>query len=199
MSRPDLYLIRHGETEWNALGKLQGTMDVPLSERGRAQAEHAGTVLASLFARDKRDASSVDFVASPLGRARATMEIVRGVLKLPPQQYALDDRLREIAYGEWEGLTMEQAEVRDGDLFAKRLADKWRVAAPGGESYAAVERRVSDWYAQLEVDTVAVAHGGTARVLLVALGFETAHVAADLYIEQGVVYVFSEGRLAKYS
>ena len=199
MSRPALYFIRHGETEWNVLGKLQGTIDVPLNDRGREQSANAATILAGLLARDGRQASSFDFVASPLRRARETMEIVRRALQLPPQQYAVDDRLREIAYGKWEGLTMEQAEERDPEVFAKRLADKWVVAAPGGESYAAVQARVSDWYAGLGADTIVVAHGGTARALMVILGFRTPHDAADLYIEQGVVHVFSEGQLTKYS
>jgi broad specificity phosphatase PhoE len=196
---PTLYHIRHGQTEWNVLGRLQGTVDVPLNDRGRAEAENAGTILAGLLARAGRDPSSLNFVTSPLCRARTSMEIVRGVLKLPPQQYGTDERLREIAYGEWEGLTLEEAEARDGDVYARRLADKWVVAAPGGESYAQMQARVGVWYAQLTRDTVAVAHGGTARVLMVELGLETGHTAADLYIEQGVVYVFSEGRLTKYS
>ena len=199
MSRPALYFIRHGETEWNVLGKLQGTIDVALNDRGREHAANAATILAGLLARDGRQASSLGFVASPLRRARETMEIVRRALKLPPQQYAVDDRLREIAYGEWEGLTMEEAEERDPEVYAKRLADKWVVAAPGGESYAAVEARVSDWYAGVSADTIVVAHGGTARALMVIMGFRTPHDAADLYIEQGVVHVFSEGSLVKYS
>jgi broad specificity phosphatase PhoE len=199
MSAPTIYYIRHGETEWNATGRLQGTQDVPLNERGVKQAAAAGAILADLLARNGRDASSVAYVSSPLGRARTTMELVRGTLKLPPDDYAIDDRLREIGYGEWEGSTLEQAEARDPDLFAKRLADKWRVAAPGGESYDQVQARVSEWYGEVTRDTVAVAHGGTARTLMVALGFETPNSAADLYIEQGVVYVFRDGRLAKYS
>ena len=199
MAAAELYLLRHGETEWNVLGKLQGTIDVPLNDRGREQAAKVATILAGLLARDGREASSFDFVTSPLRRARETMEIVRRALQLPRRQYAVDNRLREIAYGEWEGLTMEQAEARDPEVFARRLADKWVVAAPGGESYAAVEARVNDWSAGLDADTVVVAHGGTARALMVILGFRTPHDAADLYIEQGVVHVFSEGRLAKYS
>ena len=199
MPAPTLYYIRHGETEWNAVGRLQGTQDVPLNDLGRQQAAHVGGVLAGLFARDGRDKFSPPFVASPLQRARATMELVRSTLNLPPHDYAIDDRLREIAYGEWEGSTLAQAQARDPERFARRLADKWNVSAPGGESYAAVQARVSDWYDTLAVDTVAVAHGGTARALMVALGLETEQSAADLLIEQGAVYVFSDGGLTKYS
>ena len=78
MPTPTIYYIRHGETSWNAEGRLQGTLDIPLNDRGRTQAAHAGHVLADLFARDGRDKASLPFVASPLGRARSTMELVRG-------------------------------------------------------------------------------------------------------------------------
>jgi probable phosphoglycerate mutase len=199
MTAPTIYYIRHGETEWNAEGRLQGAQDVPLNDLGRKQAAGAGVILADLFARDGRSKQSLAFVASPLGRARATMELVRGTLKLPPGDYAIDDRLREIAYGDWEGSTLAQMQGLDPELFARRQADKWTVPPPGGENYSSVEIRMSDWYNQLTADTVAVAHGGTARALMVALGIETPASAADLTIEQGAVYVFDQGGLSKYS
>jgi len=199
MPVPVIYYIRHGETEWNADGRLQGAQDIPLNDLGRKQAAAAGVILADLFARDGRSETSLGFVASPLGRARSTMELVRGSLQLPPDQYAIDVRLREIGYGEWEGSTLQQMQAQDPDVFARRQADKWTVPPPGGESYAEVQARMSDWYSQLTADTVAVAHGGTARALMVALGIETPNSVADLTIEQGAVYVFGEAGLTKYS
>jgi len=199
MSVPVIYYIRHGETSWNAAGRLQGAQDIPLNDLGRRQATAAGNILLDLFARDGRERSSLDFVASPLIRARATMELVRGALKLPPDGYALDPRLREIGYGQWEGSTLPEAQVADPGLFARRQSEKWTVSPPGGESYVEVQARVQDWYASLRSDTVAVAHGGTARALMVALGIETPMSAADLTIEQGAVYVFRDGGLHKYS
>jgi broad specificity phosphatase PhoE len=196
---PVVYYIRHGETEWNAMGRLQGTQDIPLNELGRGQAANAGGILADLFARDGQSENSLGFVASPLSRARLTMELVRQTMSLSPDDYALDDRLREIGYGRWEGSTLAQMQAADPELFARRQADKWTVPPPGGESYAQVQVRVRDWYDSLEADTVAVAHGGTARALMVALGIETPDRAADLAIEQGAVYVFGDGGLAKYS
>jgi probable phosphoglycerate mutase len=173
--------------------------DIPLNELGHRQAAHAGVILADLFARGGRSEQSLAFVASPLGRARSTMELVRGSLKLPPGDYAIDERLREIAYGDWEGSTLAQMQAADPEVFARRQAEKWTVPPPGGESYAEVQARVSDWYRQVEADTVAVAHGGTARALMVALGIETSDSAADLTIAQGAVYVFADGGLRKYS
>jgi len=199
MSSPVIYYIRHGETSWNAQGRLQGVQDIPLNDLGRKQAAAAGNILLDLFARDGRDQSQLDFVASPLIRARATMELVRGELKLPVAGYALDDRLREIGYGKWEGSTLPEMQVADPVLYAKRQTEKWTVSPPGGESYVEVQARMQDWYASLRSDTVAVAHGGTARALMVALGIETPLSAADLTIEQGAVYVFRDGGLQKYS
>jgi broad specificity phosphatase PhoE len=199
MPTPTIYYIRHGETAWNAEGRFQGSQDIPLNDLGRRQAAAAGGILTDLFARDGRNESSLAFVASPLGRARSTMELVRGVLKLPAGGYVVDDRLREIGYGRWEGSTLAQMQAADPAIFAARLSDKWTVAPPNGESYASVQARISDWYNQLTTDTVAVAHGGTARALMVALGVEPPDSAADLTIEQGAVYVFSDGGLRKYS
>jgi broad specificity phosphatase PhoE len=196
---PTIYYIRHGETEWNAEGKLQGVQDIPLNDLGRRQAAESGNILAGLFARDGRSEAELCFIASPLGRARSTMELVRGSLRLPPHDYAVDPRLREIGYGQWEGSTLAEMQAADPDLFARRQAEKWTVSPPGGESYVEVQTRVTDWYRQLTADTVAVAHGGTARALMVALGVETPQSAADLTIEQGAVYVFADGGLSKYS
>ncbi|WP_024510361.1 histidine phosphatase family protein [Bradyrhizobium sp. ARR65] len=198
MPTPTIYYLRHGETDWNRTGRLQGTLDIPLNELGRRQAVQAGRILSDLIRRNGHDKDRLAFIASPLGRARTTMELVRGELDLPPGDYGLDDRLREIGYGAWEGRTLAESETLDPELFARRQFDKWTVGAPGGETYASVQLRVRDWYDSLLVDTVAVAHGGTARALMVALGFETPESAADLYIEQGVVYVFSEDGLKKY-
>ena len=73
--RPTVYYVRHGETDWNVTGRLQGRHDVPLNARGRTQAMHCGEILRELFARDGRNVAELDFVSSPLGRARTTMEL----------------------------------------------------------------------------------------------------------------------------
>ena len=199
MSAPVIYYIRHGETSWNAAGRLQGARDTALNELGRSQAAQAAHILSDLLARDDRDKSELPYVSSPQLRARTTMELMRGALELPVEHYATDDRLREIGYGKWEGFTLAEMQAADPVFFARRLADKWRVAPEGGETYDAVQVRMSEWYAGVKTDSVVVAHGGTARALMVALGFETPESAADLPIAQGAVYVFSDGRLRKYS
>ena len=160
---------------------------------GRKQAVRSGQILADLLARDGRDKTQIPYLSSPLLRARTTMELMRGALNLPPEDYATDDRLREIGYGQWEGSTLAEMQAADPVFFAKRLADKWRVAPAGGETYEAVQRRMRDWYDSVRGDMVVVAHGGTARALMVSLGFETPASASDLPIAQGAVYVFGDG------
>jgi probable phosphoglycerate mutase len=196
---PVIYYVRHGETAWNAEGRLQGAQDTALNELGRRQAVQSGHVLADLFARDGRDKSQIPYLSSPQLRARTTMELMRGALNLPAQDYATDHRLREIGYGRWEGFTLAEMQTADPAFFARRLADKWRVAPEGGETYEAVQRRMRDWYDQVRGDMVVVAHGGTARALMVSLGFETPESASGLPIAQGAVYEFGNGGLKKYS
>jgi probable phosphoglycerate mutase len=199
MPKPTIYYIRHGQTDWNAAGRFQGSQDIPLNDTGRQQAAQAGSILKDLLARDARHPDHLAFVASPLGRTRSTMELVRHQLALPLGDYDLDDRLHEIRFGQWEGFTLAEQEAAHPDIFAARLINKWDLPPPGGESYASVQARMRDWADGLQTDTVAVAHGGTARALMVALGVDTVAGVSDLPIQQGAVYVFRDGGMETYS
>lgn len=198
MPRPVLYYVRHGLTDWNLQGRLQGRRDTPLNERGRSQAVRCGEILRDLFARAGRAAADHGYVSSPLVRARATMELVRTTLALAPDGYGLDARLAEISFGDWEGLTYQDVLKRDKDVVEKRERDKWLFRPPGGETYEEVAARVGAWYASLDQDTVVSAHGGTARALIAVLGVATAEEAVHHAVDQGVVYVFAGNRLTRY-
>jgi probable phosphoglycerate mutase len=197
--RLTVYYIRHGETDWNVSGRLQGRHDVPLNARGRAQAMHCGEILQRLFARDGRNVAELDFVSSPLGRARTTMELLRAPLGLPAGGYRIEPQLAEIAFGDWEGFTIAQLHSRDPQRVAAREQDKWHFVPPGGESYEAVFRRMRQWYEGLARDTIAVAHGGTARGLIAYLGIAKPAAAPLVDIVQGVVYVFEGDRMTRYA
>jgi probable phosphoglycerate mutase len=199
MAAPTIYYIRHGETDWNVEGRLQGQQDVPLNARGRAQGAHCGEILRDLFARDGRDPTKLDYVASPLGRARATMELARPALGLAPDGYRIEPRLIEICFGEWEGFTIAQLHERDPQRIAAREHDKWHFVPPGGESYEIVTGRMRAWYKSLHQDTVVAAHGGTARGLIAMLGIAKPAAAPLIDIAQGVVYVFEGERLTRYA
>jgi probable phosphoglycerate mutase len=199
MPRPVIYYIRHGETDWNVEGRLQGRCDIELNARGRAQAAHCGEVLRDLFVRAGRDPRSCDYVSSPLRRASETMEIARASLGLPPKGYGIDSALSEISFGDWEGFTIAQLRLRDAQRIAMREHDKWSFLPPGGESYAAVSKRMHAWYGGLTRDTVVTAHGGTARGLLAALGIAKSAVAPLMDIVQGVVYVIEGDKMTQFA
>jgi broad specificity phosphatase PhoE len=187
--KPRLYFIRHGETDWNAEGRLQGQRDIPLNDLGRVQAEEVAGILARL---DRRFAD-LPYWASPLSRARETMELMRARLGLARPDYRTDDRLKEIAFGEWEGRTWPEVERGYPELAAARVADKWHVTPPAGENYEAVAERLKPFLAPIERDSVVVAHGGVGRVLMALIGGLSKAAAAETYVRQGVVYVFDAG------
>jgi broad specificity phosphatase PhoE len=158
---PLIYFLRHGQTDYNASKRIQGTLEIPINEKGRGQARRNGSLLAELI----QGKDGFDFVASPLLRARQTMEIVRDTMGLPVRGYRTDDRLKEISFGAWGGLTWPDIEARDPEAYARRQADRWNVAAPGGETYRDVYRGVVEWVESVTSDTVVVAHYGTARCI----------------------------------
>jgi broad specificity phosphatase PhoE len=179
-----LYFSRHGETQANVEKRFSGRKDTPLTDKGRSQAHAIGEIL--LHELGPRPA--IPCVASPLQRARTTMEIVRTVLELPPDDFTTDARLEEINLGEWDQLTDAEARARDPALFDARAADKWNVHVPGGENYAKVAARARDWVQSLAIDTFAVSHGATTRILRgLFLGLDWQAMSA-LDEPQGVVF-----------
>ena len=131
-----LYYVRHGLTDWNAAGRLQGHLDIPLNQTGREQAAHCAKILSDLLAREGRIAAELDYVSSPLSRARETMEIMRATLGVAPTAYALEPRLTEIAF-EWEGLTYDEV-MRRPDIVARRETDS-------GSSCRPAARTIDSW------------------------------------------------------
>src|SRR5205085_7242130 len=124
-----IFLVRHGETEWNRARRYQGWRDSPLTEEGRAQAEALGRLLSRL-----PEARSAALVASPLGRARHTAEIIRECLgRTEPLRF--DDRLRELSFGSWDGFTRADIAALMPGAFDDERRDEWYFATPDGETY----------------------------------------------------------------
>jgi broad specificity phosphatase PhoE len=198
MTRPVLYYIRHGETDWNLEGRLQGWHDPDLNAVGRRQAAVCAGILRGLIKQHGHSPADYGFVASPLQRARQTVEILRAALELEPGDYRVDPRLREIGFGEWEGLTFRDVRSRAPQALAERERNKWSFVPPGGESYAQVALRMREWYDALDGNTVVIAHGGTARALIGVLGIRPPAEAPSVDIGQGVVYRFANGSMSRY-
>jgi broad specificity phosphatase PhoE len=126
-----LWLVRHGQTDWNVEGRWHGQADPPLNSTGRAQAQALaaqlnGTGFAALYASD-------------LQRARVTAEIIARRVGLP---VTLDVRLREISQGQWEGMLGDNVSEQYPGEWAARVADPVHGRAPGGESVGEVAARV---------------------------------------------------------
>lgn len=188
--RPTIYFIRHGETDWNLEGRLQGQKDIPLNDLGRVQAEEAGRRLRTICPLYE----DLAYAASPMRRTRETMEILREAIGLHPEGYRLDERLIEITFGAWEGMTWKEVRRAEPQLAALRERDKWNYAPPGGgESYAMLVDRIRPVLDDLTRDTVVVAHGGVARAFLSVCCGISSRQAASMDIWQGRVLVF-EGR-----
>ena len=198
MTKLILYYVRHGETDWNVEGRLQGWHDPALNALGRRQAGVCADILRGLIKREGRSPIDYPYVASPLQRARQTAEIIRAALGLVPDDYRVDSRLREIGFGEWEGLTFRDVRSRAPQALAARERNKWNFVPPGGESYAQVALRMREWYDALDGDTVVIAHGGTARALIGVLGIAPPAEAPSVDIGQGVVYRFANGSMSRY-
>lgn len=158
-----IYLIRHGETEWNIQGKYQGQVDTDLSERGKWQGERVGEALAKI----RPD----HILTSPLKRARETAECCA---KHHQMEVELDHRLTEIAHGTWEGRYSEEIATTDAALLAAWQNAPHTVTMPQGESLADVLARVRvafDEYAQkYDGQTIfVVAHDAVNKVIIADL------------------------------
>ncbi len=188
---PTIAFLRHGETDWNRDGRLQGQRDVPLNELGRSQARRNGELLAA----ELLGVAEFDFVASPLLRTRDTMELARTSMGLPAADYRLDDRLKEITFGDWEGFTYGDIARKFPEGAAARAADKYGFVPPGGESYRQLGDRVAPVLASLTRPTVMVAHGGVARVLRILLLGEAPEIAVATDIRHDRALIWEHGQV----
>lgn len=154
----ELWLVRHGETVWNASRRWQGHSDVPLSDVGRAQALRLRRPLGDL---------AFDAVwTSDLARARETAEIA-----LPGTPLSVDERLREMHFGRWEGRTFAELSPEDQARLQMWVTDPTAFGAPAGETWGEMMDRVSGWAGELPpAGRMAVfVHGGTIRAYLHAV------------------------------
>lgn len=153
-----LYLIRHGAA-LNTAGRCIGHCDVPLSPAGAEAIVRAATWLP---VRPDR------IIASDLGRARSSADVLARHWNLP---VTYDARLREMNFGDWDGVLWSELEQRDHVRLAAWMNDWVRVGTPGGESFQDVVARAGDWFAGARAawhdeTVVAVAHAGSMRAIL---------------------------------
>ena len=160
-----LYLIRHGETTWNADGRFQGHQNTPLSATGSAQAQATAIALAQHH--------FTAIYSSDLVRAAQTALIIAAPHRQPVQS---DPRLREAFFGAWEGLTLPEITARWPELVAAWRQDSLHTRPPGGETLEQVQARVAEMLTELitrhaDEQVAIIGHGGSLRAMItLALG-----------------------------
>ncbi|MEP1206624.1 MAG: histidine phosphatase family protein [Rhizobiaceae bacterium] len=184
MSKPTIYFLRHGQTDWNVELRLQGQQDIPINDTGRAQARQNGQTLARLL----DDPTRFRYIASPLGRTRETMNIVRQQLGLPSHGYEVDDRLKEISFGLWETYTHDELRQTEPEKVAEREANKFYYRPPLGESYEQLLERVRSWLPYVTEDAVVVCHGGVLRMLEIQLNGTPYEQVTHINVPQDKIY-----------
>jgi probable phosphoglycerate mutase len=185
-----IYLLRHGETVWNAAGRFQGRKDSPLTPRGIEQADRMGDRLAREIAGQD---SRFEIHVSPLGRAKQTTARLGRSLALPVRD---EPRLLEITTGSWDGMTLYEIDMEYPGALAGTSAFDWYFRSPDGETFSDACRRVEDWLSSLLSPTIAVSHGLTGRLVRgVYLGLSE-RAMLELPVPQTGFYRLQEGREA---
>jgi probable phosphoglycerate mutase len=188
-----IYLVRHGETEFNRERRIQGHVDSSLTELGVRQAGAVGRLLADLV----REPAGWRIVSSPLGRARATAEIVSQALDGLPVEF--DERLKEMSWGSHDGRLRAEVEAEHPETFGKT---GWTFdAATDGESYETVQSRVGAWLAELppepERRIIAVCHGISGRILRGLYANLPRDLAGQQDVPQDAVFLLQNGGVGR--
>ncbi len=188
ISGNEIFLLRHGETEWNAEGRFQGILDSPLTEWGKEQARACGRKLASVVT------GADAMLASPLGRVRETCSILRSFAEYPDVTW--DDALKEVTLGKWDGLTHVDIDAMWPSALAGSSQFDWYFRSPDGEGFETALARVSDWLGRIEGVVVAVSHGLLGRIIRGAyLGLSRAEMLA-LPVPQDTIWHLCDRRIA---
>ncbi|MFW1708433.1 histidine phosphatase family protein [Vibrio parahaemolyticus] len=186
-----IFVLRHGETEFNADKKLQGHCNSSLTSKGSDQARRVGTTL-------KQYVENRPFrvYSSTLGRALQTSQIVCEELNYSYENLNKESRLKEFSLGEWEQRTIPSLEQEIPNLLAQ---NDWYLQAPNCETYESVRERLSSWLSDVahDEDIVVVSHGLTGIVLRgLLLGMDYTQVwQQDL--PQDAFFIIEDGRITR--
>ena len=143
-TRPPIYFVRHGETEWNRLGLIQGWTDIPLNETGHAQAQN----VARAFVAHPEVTKECRFAVSPLGRTRQTMDYIADALSLPESHISISPALKELGFGIWEGKPFW--ELKASPIYPADPETRYSWRPEGGESYEDGQERLRHWLATIK-------------------------------------------------
>lgn len=185
-----IYLVRHGQTQFNVERRMQGSLDTPLTELGHAQAK----AMAALLAREIGDASGWRLISSPQPRARTTAGYIAEALGIPIE---LEPRIREISTGAFEGRLREEIL----EEMPEALRPEWWFHGPGGESFEVAAQRIDGWLAELppepERKVIAVCHGISGRVIRGRYMGLDRRALVDLDVPQDAIFRLGGGAVER--
>lgn len=181
-----IYIIRHGETDWNREGIYQGQTDTSLNENGRQTARELGKIL-----------SRINFSAiysSDLLRARETAEIINDFLNVPI--YYTQD-LRELDFGDWTGISIWKMGEKDPELFKKWQEDPWNISPPGGETFRELTERVIRVLEEItkrhkSENILVVSHAGPIKAMIFGLLSATGKAYWNIKISHSTVVIIDK-------
>ncbi len=156
-----IYLVRHGQTAFNAEGRIQGAKDSALTALGVEQARRVGKFLGGVVPVETR------IIASPRGRTQHTAQLIREASGLGAQ-IETDERLAEISLGDWDGMLKDDIRAQSPDYDAGERRWSWFFDAPGADSYEAMTERLGGWLDDARAaggPIIAVSHGVAGRIL----------------------------------
>lgn len=188
MTYPILFLLRHGQTKWNAEGRFQGQKNSDLTEQGRKDAISQGKLLKEVFAKHP----GIGIYVSPLSRARITAKIALADHNRTP---TIAKDLIEINAGDWEGLTKSDIAADWPNLFeACKTKLELFMNAPNGEGFETLNHRCCRFLNDLTSSAVVFSHGATIAVLRgIACGLSYAEIL-QLDHKQGCIYRIENGQ-----
>jgi broad specificity phosphatase PhoE len=181
-----IYLLRHGETAWNAAGRYHGHMDSALTVREREQATSLGRILAAAA---RNVVAPLRTYVSPLGRAQETADIIAQHILIERVE---EPRLKEVSVGSWDGLSQYEISMEYPDALSGADAFDWFFRSPDGEPLDAVKARVAAWLEEAATPSAAISHGLTGRIVRgVYLGLSNREML-ELPVPQDGIYLLSD-------
>ncbi|MBB5553286.1 histidine phosphatase family protein [Rhizobium lentis] len=185
-----IYLLRHGETVWNTLGRFQGQKDSPLTTQGIEQADFVAEVLHRELAGDLR---SFEMQVSPLGRTRETACRVQRLLPLVSTE---DARLMEVTVGSWDGMTKFEIDAEYPGALQGSDIFNWYFKSPDGESFEDACDRAKAWFTMVQRPTVAISHGLFGRIMRGVYAGLSKREMLELPVPQDGLYRLHEGEIS---
>lgn len=188
-----IYLVRHGQTAFNAEGRIQGAKDSALTELGIAQARRVGAMLGGLVPPETR------IIASPRGRTQHTAQLIREAGRLDAA-IETDERLAEISLGDWDGMLKDDIRALSPDYDAGDRRWSWFFDAPGADSYEAMTERLGGWLDDARAaggPIIAVSHGVAGRILRGLFLQMPRAEALMLDIPQDACFRLADGRIER--